>query len=80
MIYVVSTAEMAIIELKNAPEEIAQEALKFILALKQQKPGKSHKLDPMGYPIGYFDRTAGSFTNEPLDRPAQAALDPATVW
>lgn len=30
---------------------------------------KAVATDAMGYPAGYFDSTAGSFANEPLDRP-----------
>jgi hypothetical protein len=75
-----STAEMAIAELKNAPEAVAREALEFIVALKRRAKSQTAGLDPMGYPLGYFERTAGSFVNEPLERPEQAPLDPAPVW
>ena len=74
------TAEMAIAELKNVPEAVAREALEFIVALKRRAEGQARGLDPMGYPVGYFERTAGSFANEPLERPEQAPLDPAPVW
>jgi hypothetical protein len=75
-----STAEMAIAELKNAPEAVAREALEFIVALKRRAKIQTTGHDAMGYPLGYFQRTAGSFANEPLERPEQAPLDPAPVW
>lgn len=75
-----SAVELVIAELKNAPEEVARKALKFILELKQRSPRDANELDAMGYPTGYFERTAGSFANEPLERPAEALLDPAPVW
>lgn len=75
-----STVELAIAELQNAPESVAREALEFIVALKRRSGSPSGGLDPMGYPVGYFEHTAGSFANEPLERPTQLPLNPAPVW
>jgi hypothetical protein len=38
------------------------------------QPIASEPLDAMGYPIGYFEETYGSFADEPLERnqPMQA--------
>ena len=36
--------------------------------------------DAMGYPIGYFESTAGSFENEPLKRPADLLLEIREPW
>ena len=80
IVQTMSTAQQVIAELNNAPEEVAREALKFILVLKQRSSDKFREADSMGYPAGYFERTSGSFAKEPLERPAQASLDPAPVW
>ena len=68
---------MAIAELKTAPELVAQEALDFIVFLKTRKSADAAAgTDALGYPAGYFETTAGSFADEPLERPAQPPLDP----
>lgn len=33
-----------------------------------------------GWPPGYFARTAGSFANESLERPAQGAVEQRESW
>lgn len=80
-----SSVELAIAELKGAPEEIAREALDFIVFLKARAASKTeNEAFPApslkGYPPGYFEKTAGSFEGQPLNRPEQPALDPAPRW
>ena len=36
--------------------------------------------DALGYPPGYFEATAGSFADEPLDRPAALPPEKRTAW
>jgi hypothetical protein len=36
--------------------------------------------DAMGYPPGYFEATAGSFANEPLERPAPLPHEEREDW
>jgi len=33
-----------------------------------------------GWPPGYFERTAGSFAGEPLERPAQGTAEQRESW
>ena len=76
-----SAAELAIAELQNAPEAIARETLDFSVFLKRRaacSPGE--RLDGLGYPPGYFDRTAGSFADQPLERPEQPPSTPTPAW
>lgn len=76
-----STVQLAIAELKDAPEAVVREALDFIVFLKRRAAGPpSGQLDGLGYPLGYFERTAGSFADQPLDRPEQPPSNPAPVW
>lgn len=76
-----SSVELAIAELKDAPEEVAREALDFIVFLKARRAPEA-KMEPSlnGYPPNYFEKTAGSFEGQPLVRPEQPALDPTPVW
>lgn len=36
--------------------------------------------DALGYPSGYFEATAGSFADEPLERPAPLPPEKRTEW
>lgn len=36
--------------------------------------------DAIGYPVGFFESTAGSFANEPLERPANLPLEIREPW
>ncbi len=36
--------------------------------------------DARGYPVGYFEETAGCFANEPFDEPEELPLPPAKTW
>lgn len=38
------------------------------------------KVTADGWPPGYFDRTAGSFAGEQLDRPAQGTAEQRANW
>lgn len=54
-------------------EHLVREAL----ALAARAPAA---LDAQGYPSGYFKATAGSFANEPLERPASLLPEKRTSW
>ena len=36
--------------------------------------------DAMGYPVGYFKATAGSFADEPLERPTDLPQESRESW
>jgi hypothetical protein len=36
--------------------------------------------DALGYPAGYFEATAGSFVDEPLDAPPELPLQSRESW
>ena len=36
--------------------------------------------DEKGYPVGYFEQTAGCLANEPFDEPDDLPLPPAKTW
>ena len=53
------------------PTDLADSELDVVVVLQPIAP---EPLDAMGYPIGYFEATYGSFADEPLERnqPLQA--------
>ena len=76
-----STVEIAIAELKSAPESIARETLDFIVFLKRRNACPPCEMqNGSGYPAGYFERTAGCFADQPLERPEQLPSTPAPAW
>lgn len=42
--------------------------------------GRDAATDAMGYPLGYFESTAGSFANEPLDAPDELPMQAREPW
>lgn len=44
------------------------------------EPESGGVTDALGYPAGYFEATAGSFANEPLDRPAPLPPEKRPAW
>ncbi len=52
-------------DLKNVDAEI-------VLVLQPLRNGET---DAMGYPIGYFEETFGSFADEPLERGDQGSFE-----
>lgn len=47
------------------PTELADQEIEFVVVMQ---PVTAQPVDAMGYPIGYFDETYGSFADEPLER------------
>ena len=50
------------------------------LALIETRVGHAQELDARGWPVGYFDRTEGSFAGEPLEAPADPPAEPLPRW
>jgi hypothetical protein len=47
------------------PTNLADREIEVVLVLHAHEP---EPLDDMGYPLGYFEETYGSFADEPLER------------
>ncbi|HVO69189.1 MAG TPA: hypothetical protein VMT24_04035 [Aggregatilineaceae bacterium] len=47
------------------PTDLANREVEIVLVLQPLDP---ETLDSMGYPLGYFEDTYGSFADEPLER------------
>jgi hypothetical protein len=50
------------------------------MALAQPSKAKPAEVDAKGWPVGYFEQTAGCFANEPFDFPADLPLEPIANW
>ena len=50
------------------------------MALAQPAKAKSGAVDAKGWPVGYFEETAGCFANERFDFPADLPLEPIATW
>ena len=64
-------------QLDAGTAEHVESLVREVLALTSPT---SQAKDALGYPIGYFEATAGSFANEPLDRPDSLPLEEREVW
>jgi len=68
-------------ELERAVREVLEaRAANAAPASGSDDPWAGVERDAMGYPEGYFERTAGSFANEPLERPPQPPLEERADW
>ena len=50
------------------------------MALAQPSKVEPGEVDAKGWPVGYFEQTAGCFANEPFDFPADLPLEPIANW
>ena len=50
------------------------------MALVQPSKAKPVEVDAKGWPVGFFEETAGCFANEPFDFPADLPLEPIANW
>ncbi|MDX1944673.1 MAG: hypothetical protein SFU86_04635 [Pirellulaceae bacterium] len=51
------------------------------LALAALRVAQQHsRTDSLGYPLGYFEATAGSFADETLEEPADLPDEPREPW
>jgi hypothetical protein len=70
-----STREALIEEINKQPEPILVEVQQFLNSLVKETKANSN-----GWPKGYFEQTAGSFANEPLERPPQLPFEKREDW
>ncbi|HEY2413269.1 MAG TPA: hypothetical protein VGI40_13550 [Pirellulaceae bacterium] len=59
---------------------LLEQTVRDALALAQRTGTVADASDTMGYPLGYFESTAGSFANEPLDAPHDFEPQPRESW
>ena len=59
---------------------LLERAVRDALALAEHRQRNSHSVDELGYPVGYFEATAGSFAKEPLEAPRDLPLQTRESW
>jgi hypothetical protein len=60
---------------------LLERAVRDALALAARRASKSASApEALGYPAGYFESTAGSFANEPLEAPAELPMTAREPW
>lgn len=58
-------------ELDSETAALLERAVRDALALAERRAVPTGAVDALGYPVGYFEATAGSFVDEPLEAPAE---------
>ncbi len=73
--------DRALTELRpKARGEFEQTVRHALEDAKRRSAWEGVPTDEKGYPLGYFEETAGCFANEPFDEPVELPLPPAKVW
>ena len=78
-----STREILIQELLKQPEPVLREIQHYLaFLLERQTSGTNGAPSPAAdaWPAGYFQKTAGSFATDPLERPPQLPFEKREEW
>ena len=59
---------------------LLERAVRDALALAERRAADGGAAHGRGYPAGYFEATAGSFANEPLEAPEQLPMQTREAW
>lgn len=59
----------------TALERLVRDAMALVRSTKREGT-----VDANGWPVGYFERTAGCFAGEPFDIPSDPPPEPTTDW
>jgi hypothetical protein len=59
---------------------LLEKAVRDALALAERRSTLAPVTDSLGYPLGYFETTAGSFADEPLEAPGELPLETHESW
>lgn len=59
-------------------ERLVRDAM--ALARPATRPPTTGAVDKNGWPIGFFEETAGCFASEPFDFPTDLPLEPIATW
>jgi hypothetical protein len=75
-----STREALIQEILKQPEPLLQELQRYLAALVEHQQNGARPSGLQAWPPGYFQRTAGAFAGEPLERPPQLPSEKREDW
>lgn len=59
---------------------LLERTVRDALALAERGAAIAEFTDALGYPAGYFESTAGSFVDEPLDAPDELPPEARELW
>ena len=59
---------------------LLERAVRDSLALAERRHQSQLEVDALGYPVGYFAATSGSFASEQLDCPPELPMQPRESW
>jgi hypothetical protein len=59
---------------------LLERTVRNALALAERRVADVATCDALGYPAGYFEATAGSFANEPLEAPEELPMQTREAW
>ena len=76
----VSDLQETMSRLDSDTAALLERAVRDALALAEHGAAGAKTRDDLGYPIGYFEATAGSFANEPLAPPADLPMETRESW
>lgn len=57
-----------------------EQTVRDALALAKRGASKPAGVDELGYPLGYFEATEGSFAEEPLEAPRELEMQVREPW
>jgi hypothetical protein len=77
---VTSELENTLHQLDARSASLLERLVRDALALVRQSGGPPGSADSKGWPLGYFEQTAGSFANEPLEAPDDPPPTPNPQW
>jgi len=72
--------EQALNHLDARSASLLERLVRDALALVRQNIASSDITGSNGWPVGYFEKTAGSFANEPFDLPDDPPPTPNPDW
>jgi hypothetical protein len=67
-------------QLDSETAVLLERTVRDALALAERRAAYATATDALGYPVGYFEVTAGSFANEPLEAPAELPIETRESW
>jgi hypothetical protein len=78
-----STREALIQEILKQPEPLLREIRQYVAFLAKQQESETKgtsSLPAAAWPADYFQKTAGAFADEPLERPPQLPFQNREDW
>jgi hypothetical protein len=72
--------DRALGQLDSETAVLLERTVRDALALAERRVADGKPVDVLGYPAGYFEATAGSFANEPLEAPSELPMETREAW